>query len=203
MKKLYVLLLLLAFTSVNLHAQDMTTTTTQRTTTKRLPTSNYFTLTPYIGAFVPLFFYADKPERFSGAGNFSVDLTYRINREVGFYIDAGVNYIDNQRANAFSFEGTAGPRYYFDSKSKSKFFVEIGGGVHSITIGENALNNFQSETYTDLMVTGGIGAQLYLTQTVKLVGKSRYHQVFATKSRFVSDGPANYISYNLGLEFRL
>ena len=161
-------------------------------------------ITPYGGALFPLPKLMN--QNFKPGGNLNLDLGYRVNREVGFYGKVGYYFMSSKISGApigQYFEVSAGPRYYFTNVHvKSELFFEGGVGAYDFTqksyanpldingavIGQ--INN------TKFGLNGGIGSNLYLTDAVDIVVKSKYHVIFTP------NGTTSFLTVGGGLSFR-
>ncbi len=89
-----------------------------------------FSLSPVGGVAFPI---GDFGGFYKAGPTFGLDISYRVNREVGFYAKVGYNIFASKEGSVPGItlsdtkilEATAGPRYYFTARNlKSAFFLE-------------------------------------------------------------------------------
>ena len=163
-----------------------------------------FSISPVGGVSFPIGTFGDN---FKTGPSFGLDLSYRVNKEVGFYAKGGYNIFPNKVTDVPDgkyLEYTAGPRYFFTAKNlKSAIFVEVGLGGYSFTqdaytiTSSGASTNVPKVSDTKFGVNGGIGATLNLGKTVDLIVKFKYHNIFT------EGGSSSYVSPILGIDIRL
>lgn len=181
----------------------MLSATAQSQTVKK-PVYPIWSLSPVGGIAFPVGTFGDN---FKSGGTFGLDVSYRVNREVGFYTKFGYYFLPNKTAGVPDgkyIEYTAGPRYYFTSTNlKSAFFLEAGLGGYTFmqdayTASVNGADVAVPEvSSTDFGVNAGIGAVLNLGKSVDLIFKLKYHNVLTT------DGSSSFVAPVLGIDFRL
>jgi hypothetical protein len=178
--------------SYSADAQTRTTTTVKKTSYP------YLDISPNAGFIMPLGVFADQYKASPRAG---LDLTYRVNKEVGIYSTFSYNSLQNKQENLPSssyIEATVGPRYYFNHpRLSSKFFIEGGLGAYifnspaySVTTNE-VTQNVAASTDTRMGVNTGIGGIVNLSQTVDIFVRSKYNMLFregGTSSFIATDG---------------
>jgi hypothetical protein len=137
----------------------------------------------------------------SGA-NLGLDLSYKVNKEVGFYGEFGYNFLRNNTEgipDAKYLAYTVGPRYFFTSKNlKSSIFLEAGIGAYTFSQEAYTVGELTSPGSTDTKfgVNAGIGAILNLGRDVDLLFKTKYNTVLNT------DGSSSFITPVLGVDVR-
>lgn len=190
---LSIVLALFVFTNISM-AQKVKRTTKLKQT--------YFTISPSAGIIFPVGAFGDNVKTGLSAG---LDLSYRINKEVGFYGKFGYNNLNSKTEDAGIpstriYEFTAGPRYYMTNpKLSSTLFLEGGVGGYSITQDAYSIGGipFVAVSETKLGVNAGIGANLAVSNAIDILLKTKYHNVFA-------DGGTNsFITALAGLEFKI
>lgn len=172
----------------NLAFSQSTTTstaTTTRTTVKKV-SYPYFSINPSGGVIFPLF---QLSETFKPNATIGLDLGYRVNKEVGFFLDLGYYFISSSRTAApvgKYFEFSAGPRYYFTHPNlKSSLFVEGGVGGYSFNQASFVDPNSPSGqlipqiSETKAGVNAGLGATLGVSDNVDMTLKTKYHMIFS------------------------
>lgn len=142
-------------------------------------------------------------ENFKAGPTFGLDLSYKVNKEVGFYGKFGYStFPDKTNGGAPDgkyIEYTAGPRYYFTSKNlKSSIFLEAGIGGYSFMQDAYVLNGVDVAKYetTNFGINGGIGGILNLGRDVDMLFKAKYHNILTT------DGSTSFIEPVLGIDIR-
>lgn len=163
-----------------------------------------FSISPVGGVAFPIGTFGDN---FKTGPSFGLDLSYRVNKEVGFYAKGGYNIFSTKVTDVPDgkyLEYTVGPRYFFTAKNlKSSIFVEIGLGGYSFmqdayTMTSSGISTTIPEVSdTKFGVNGGLGATLNLGKTVDLIVKFKYHNIFT------EGGSTSYISPLLGIDIRL
>ncbi|MBK7446583.1 MAG: outer membrane beta-barrel protein [Ignavibacteria bacterium] len=163
-----------------------------------------FSISPVGGVAFPIGTFGDN---FKTGPSFGLDLSYRVNKEVGFYAKFGYNIFSNKVTDlpkANYMEYTAGPRYFFTAKNlKSSIFVEAGVGGYTLTQDAYTLTSSGVSTTipevssTDFGINAGIGATLNLGKTVDLIIKLKYHNVLT------EGGSTSFISPLVGIDIRL
>ena len=192
------------FLSVVLALIFALSTVVQSQTVKKKIVYSYWSISPVAGVAFPIGGFG---ENFKTGPTFGLDLSYKVNREVGIYAKGGY-YIFPSKIDGVSdgkyLEYTAGPRYYFMAKNlKSAFFLEVGLGGYSFmqdayTITVNGVENAVPEnSTTNFGVNAGMGATLNLGKSVDLIMKLKYHNVLT------SDGSNSFIAPLLGIDIRL
>jgi hypothetical protein len=166
--------------------QSTTTTTATTTRTVKKTTYPYFSINPSGGVIFPLF---QLSESFKPNATIGLDLGYRVNKEVGFFLDLGYYFISSSQASApvgKYIEFSVGPRYYFTHPSlKSSLFVEGGVGGYSFNQASFVNPSDPSGTVipqieeTRAGVNAGLGATLGVSDNVDISLKSKYHMVFS------------------------
>lgn len=139
---------------------------------------------------------------FKPGGNAGLDLSFKANKEVGFFAKFGYNFFRSQTAGVPDgkyYEYTVGPRYYFKAKNlKSSIFIEAGIGAYTFNQQSYVLNEtaYPEVSYTKFGYNAGIGAILNLGRDVDLLFKTKYNTVMT------SDGSSSYIVPVLGIDIR-
>ncbi|MBK8551970.1 MAG: outer membrane beta-barrel protein [Ignavibacteria bacterium] len=146
-------------------------------------------------------------ESFKSGPTFGLDVNYKANKEVGFFVELAYDIFTTKTEGATDgkyIEYTAGPRYYFTSKNlKSAFFLEAGLGGYSFRQNEYTVTvngtptNFPEFNSTKFGINVGLGALLNLGKTVDLKMKAKYHNILT------SDGSTSFIAPVLGIDIRL
>lgn len=141
--------------------------------------------------------------QFKSGPTFGLDLSYKVNKEVGFWGKFGYSMFPDKSNGAAPdgkyIEYTAGPRYYFTSKNlKSSIFLEAGIGGYSFMQNAYTLNGEQVAEYstTNFGLNAGLGGILNLGRDVDLLFKAKYHNVLT------SDGSNSFIEPVLGIDLR-
>lgn len=180
------------------------TTVQSQTTTTKKSVYPVWSLSPVGGIGFPIGTFGDNYE---SGGTFGLDVSYRVNREVGFYTKFGYYFFPNKTTgipDGKYIEYTAGPRYFFTSSNlKSAFFLEAGLGGYtfmqdaytaSVNGAEVAVPKVSS---TDFGVNAGLGAVLNLGKSVDLIFKVKYHNILTT------DGSSSFVAPLLGIDIKL
>ncbi|MEO7358562.1 MAG: outer membrane beta-barrel protein [Ignavibacteria bacterium] len=161
----------------------------------------YFTISPTAGLIFPVGNFANL---FKSGYSLGLDLGYRVNKEVGFYGKFGYSGMNSKTdgiASGRYLEFSAGPRYYMTNpKLSSTLFLE--GGVGAYMFGQDAYTNAAGETVlklsdTKVGVNAGIGANLALSNSIDILLKTKYHNVFA------DGGSHSFITAIGGFEFKI
>lgn len=159
-----------------------------------------FSVSPVGGVSFPVGKFSDN---FKTGPSFGLDLSYRVNKEVGFYAKFGYNIFSNkltERPDGNYMEYTVGPRYFFTSKNlKSSMFVEAGVGGYTFTQDAYTINIIEIPKASDTKfgINAGAGATLNLGRTVDLIVKLKYHNILT------EGGSTSFISPLLGIDIRL
>lgn len=181
-------LIALIFTACinNLAFSQNSSTTANTTRTVKKTSYPYFSINPNGGVIFPLF---QLGETFKPNATIGLDLGYRVNKEVGFFLDLGYYFISSAQQSApvgKYFEFTAGPRYYFTHPSlKSSLFFEGGFGGYSFNQASFVNPNSPSGqvipqiSETKPGVNAGIGATLGVSESIDVSLKTKYHMVFS------------------------
>ena len=142
-------------------------------------------------------------EKYKTGPTFGIDLSYKVNKEVGFYGKFGYSIFPNKilggAPDAKYMEYTVGPRYYFTSKNlKSSLFLEAGLGGYSFTQPSYTVNSAEAAEYqtTNFGLNAGIGGVLNLGRDVDLLFKAKYHNILTP------DGSTSFIEPLLGVDIR-
>lgn len=142
-------------------------------------------------------------ENFKSGPTFGLDLSYKVNKEVGFYGKFGYSTFPDKTIGAAPdgkyLEYTAGPRYYFTSRNlKSSIFLEAGIGGYTFMQDAYVLNGVDVAKYetTNFGMNGGIGGILNLGRDVDMLFKAKYHNILTT------DGSTSFIEPVLGIDIR-
>ena len=179
-------------------------TSAQSQTVKKPVNYSYWSISPVAGVGFPMGAFADN---FKSGLTFGLDISYKVNKEVGIYTKVGYYIFPSKIAGVSDgkfLEYTAGPRYYFMAKNlKSAFFLEVGLGGYSymqdaytITV-DSVQNSVPENSKTNFGVNAGMGALLNLGKSVDLIIKLKYHDVFTT------DGSTSFLAPLLGIDIRL
>jgi hypothetical protein len=146
-------------------------------------------------------------DNFKSGGTFGIEVSDKVNKEVGFYVKFGYYFFPNKTTgipDGKMIEYTAGPRYYFTSKNlKSSIFFEAGLGGYTFTQDAYTLNIAGVDTQipeasnTDFGVNAGVGAVLNLGKDVDMIFKLKYHNIIQT------DGSSSFVAPLLGIDIRL
>lgn len=139
-------------------------------------------------------------ENFNSGPTFGLELSYKANREVGFYGDLGYSSYPSKTDNAAPdgkyIQYTAGPRYYFTSPNlKSSIFLEAGIGGYSFMQNAYESNGAEIAEYstTNFGINGGIGGNLNLGRDIDMIFKAKYHNILT------SGGSQSFIEPVLGI----
>ncbi len=187
--------------SLNTFAQ-ITNKPVSKTTVKK-QTFPEFTIAPSAGAIFPLT--RDFRNDFKPGGLAGLDLGVKLNKEVALYGKFSYMFMSSKKSGApigQYMEFSAGPRYYFTHpKLKSQVYFEGGAGAYYFK--QNSYINPEDNTETVALVSntnaginGGIGASMFLGETVNILAKAKYHNIF-TKT-----GSVGFMTVNAGLEFK-
>jgi len=212
MKILLTAVLLICFgITENLYSQNngtnttTTTTTTTRTTTVKTIRKSFPRYSVGItgGAIFPLPKVLN--QTFKPGGNFALDLGIRINKEVGIFANGSYSFMASKITSApvgSYFEFSGGPRYYFlNPKLKSQLFLEAGVGGYIfkqnsfVDPNDTTGTTVEQINNTKAGINGGIGADLFLSNAVDILIKTKYHVVFTP------NGSSSFITVGAGLEF--
>jgi opacity protein-like surface antigen len=161
----------------------------------------YWEITPMGGVLFPITAMSESFEISARAG---LDITYRINREVGIYGNFAYNMLTSKLSstpNASYLSYTVGPRYYFTNpKLKSTLFLEAGVGGYTFTqdayttTDPNGMSqNFPGGGDTRFGFNAGIGGDVFLSDNVSLMLKTKYNVILGdnTNSFIGVDGGVN------------
>lgn len=178
-------------------------TSVQSQTTKKTSFPQ-FSISPVGGIGFPIGTFGDN---FKSGAAFGADISYKVNKEVGFYAKFGYYFFPNKTTgvpDGKMMEYTAGPRYYFTAKNlKSSIFVEAGLGGYTFMQDAYDLTTSEIDTpipkvsKTDFGINAGVGAVLNLGKTVDLIAKLKYHDILT------SDGSTSFVAPLLGIDIRL
>lgn len=131
-----------------------------------------------------------------------LDVTYRVNREVGFYGKFGYNTLGSKTTglpDGKYLEYTVGPKYYFTSPNlKSSVYLEAGVGAYTFMQNGYMLNNQTVDeiSETNFGYNAGIGAILNLGKNVDLKFETKYTSILK------EGGSNSFIAPALGVDFR-
>jgi hypothetical protein len=187
--------------SFNTFAQ-ITNKPVSKTTVKK-QTFPEFTIAPSAGAIFPLT--RDFRTEFKPGGLAGLDLGVKLNKEVALYGKFSYMFMSSKRSGApigQYMEFSAGPRYYFTHpKLKSQVYFEGGAGAYyfkqnSYINPEDNTETVNQVSNTNAGINGGIGASMFLGETVNILAKAKYHNIF-TKT-----GSVGFMTVNAGLEFK-
>ncbi len=159
-----------------------------------------FSVSPVGGVSFPIGTFGDN---FKTGPSFGLDLSYRVNKEVGFYGKFGYNIFSNKTTDLPKnniMEYTVGPRYFFTSKNlKSAMFVEAGVGGYTLTQDAFTLAgvSFPKVSDTKFGINAGVGATLNVGRTVDLIVKVKYHNILT------EGGSTSFLSPLVGIDIRL
>ncbi|MBK9334898.1 MAG: outer membrane beta-barrel protein [Ignavibacteria bacterium] len=189
---LSVLVLMILISTGNVNSQ--TIYTTKKTTFPQWSVSGLGGVSFPVGNF---------GEKYKSGPTFGIDLSYKVNREVGFFGKFGYSIFPNKiiggAPDGKYLEYTVGPRYYFTSKNlKSSLFLEAGVGGYSFmqpayTVNEVAVAEYQT---TNFGLNAGIGGVLNLGRDVDMLFKAKYHNILTP------DGSSSFIEPVLGIDIR-
>lgn len=142
-------------------------------------------------------------ENFKSGPTFGLDLSYKVNKEVGFYGKVGYSIfpdkVNGSAPDGKYIEYTAGPRYYFTSRNlKSSIFLEAGLGGYSFMQDAYTLSgvDYAKYTTTNFGMNAGIGGILNLGRDVDMLFKAKYHNILTT------DGSTSFVEPVLGIDIR-
>ncbi|MDQ3019356.1 MAG: porin family protein [Bacteroidota bacterium] len=190
------------FLSVLLTFIFMLSSTVHSQTRKKKPTYPQWSINPIGGVSLPIGTFGDE---FKTGPSFGLDVSYKVNKEVGFYVEGAYNIFASKLGGAAAdgkyLEYTIGPRYYFTAKNlKSAIFLEAGLGGYSFTQDAYAVNDSTTTgelTDSKFGFNAGLGAILNLGRDVDFIVKVKYHTILTP------DGSKSYISPMLGIDIRL
>jgi len=161
----------------------------------------YWELTPSGGVLFPI---GAMSENFEISGRAGLDVTYRVNREVGIYGNFAYNMLTSKTSstpNASYMSYTVGPRYYFTNpKLKSTLFVEAGVGgytftqdAYTTTDPQGVNTNFPGQGDTRFGFNAGIGGDIHMSDNVSLLLRTKYNTILGdnTNSFIGVDGGVN------------
>ncbi|MEO8209440.1 MAG: outer membrane beta-barrel protein [bacterium] len=170
-------------------------------TKMKKPAYPQWSINPMGGISLPVGTFGDN---FKTGPSFGLDVSYKINKEVGFYVEGAYNIFASKLGGAAAdgkyLEYTIGPRYYFTAKNlKSAIFLELGLGGYSFTQDSYTLDSVMVGEYTDnkFGINAGVGAVLNLGKDIDFIIKAKYHTILT------SDGSTSYISPMIGIDIRL
>lgn len=154
---------------------------------------------PIGGVTIPVGTFGDN---FKPGANVGVDISYKVNREVGFYGKAGYYFLTNKTqglGDGKMMEYTVGPRYFFTAKNlKSSIFLEAGLGAYTIQQNSYTVNEtvVPEVTNTNFGYNAGLGAILNLGKDVDMMFNVKYNSVLT------DNGSTSFITPVLGVDFR-
>lgn len=198
MKTILIVIFLIVFTA-GVTAQQKPVTKEKR---KQYP---HFSISPIGGVLFPL------PKALSNSFKpgalFGLDFSYRINKEVGFFVNGSYAFMSSKTTGApvgSYLIGDLGPRYYFTSKNlKSTIFLEASVGVYNFRQSSYSINDTAGTTSTidqisdtKAGISGGIGGSLAVSESIDILLKTNYHTVFT------QNGSSSFMTVMGGLEFR-
>jgi len=171
---------------------------TKYSTTKK---SSYpqWSASPVGGVTIPVGVFGDN---FKPGANLGVDISYKVNKEVGFYGKLGYYFLTNKTqglGDGKMMEYTVGPRYFFTAKNlKSAIFLEAGMGAYTIQYNSYTVNQtvVPEITNTNFGYNAGIGAILNLGTDVDMLFNVKYNSVLT------DGGSTSFITPMLGIDFR-
>ena len=144
---------------------------------------------------------------YKSSGQVGISVYYDVNKEVSLGTDVSFNFLANRQEGGSSssfIQVTSGPRYYFKTrKLKSSFFLEAGIGGYMFNSGTFMINatgdniNPPSEVNVNLGVSGGLGGEVSLTNTVKMIFRGKYHNIFG------NEGSNNFDTLDGGIKIYL
>ncbi len=144
---------------------------------------------------------------YKSSGQVGISVYYDVNKEVSLGTDVSFNFLANRQEGGSSssfIQVTSGPRYYFKTrKLKSSFFLEAGIGGYMFNSGTFMINatgdniNPPSEVNVNLGVSGGLGGEVSLTNTVKMIFRGKYHNIFG------NEGSTNFVTLDGGIKIYL
>lgn len=191
--KLYLAALILTFAMVNTsYSQEF----------KSAPPK--YSISVYGGFLQPV---SDFNNFYKSSGQIGLSVYYDVNKEVSLGTDVSFNFLANRQEGGSSssfIQVTSGPRYYFKTrKLKSSFFLEAGIGGYMFNSGTFMINatgdniNPPSEVNVNLGVSGGLGGEVSLTNTVKMIFRGKYHNIFG------NEGSTNFVTLDGGIKIYL
>lgn len=178
----------------------MLSVTVQSQTKTKKPAYPQWSISPVGGIAFPVGKFG---ESFKSGPTFGLDISYKANKEVGFYTKFGYYIFTTKTEGATDgkyIEYTAGPRYFFMAKNlKSAFFLEVGLGGYSFMQDAYTIDTVTTaeNSYTKFGINAGMGALLNLGKTVDLILKVKYHNILT------SDGSQSFVVPVLGIDIRL
>jgi hypothetical protein len=147
----------------------------------------YWEVTPMGGLMFPI---GDFSNNFEISAKTGMDITYRVNREVGIYGNVSYNMLSaktTEGPSASYLSYTAGPRYYFTNpKLKSTLFVEAGIGGYTFTQDayqqtvEGVTTNFPEQGDTRVGFNAGVGGDVFLSDHLSLMMKAKYNTILGS-----------------------
>lgn len=170
-----------------------------RYTTVKKSTYPQLSLSPVGGIMFPV---GNLSSNFKPGGSVGLDLSYKVNKEVGFFAKFGYDFFRSQNIEVPDgkyFEYTIGPRYYFTAKNlKSSIFLEAGIGAYTFNQQGYVLDEsaYPEVSYTKFGYNAGIGAILNLGRDVDLLFKTKYNAVMT------EDGSSSFITPVFGVDVR-
>jgi hypothetical protein len=135
--------------------------------------------------------------------NLGFDLSYRLNSEVAFYGEVRNNFLASKDSTSPAtgyFETTFGARYYVGLGSvRSSLFFESAFGPYIFFGGTSKNPDPHYNTQTKIRLGGnvGLGAELFITNSIFLTLKSKINSVYD------SNGSTTYVTGSGGISFRL
>ncbi|HMQ68793.1 MAG TPA: outer membrane beta-barrel protein [Ignavibacteria bacterium] len=141
-------------------------------------------------------------ENFKSGGNVGVDISYRVNKEVGFYGQGGYYFLGSKTAGVPDgkyLEYTAGPRYYFTAPNlKSSVYLEAGIGAYTFVQDAYVQNEVEiaEVNETRFGYNAGLGAVLNLGTNVDMLFKVKYNTIQTT------GGSSSFIAPVIGMDVR-
>ncbi len=142
-------------------------------------------------------------DNFKSGPIFGLDLSYKVNKEVGFYGDVGYSIFPDKSGGVVPdgkyIQYTIGPRYYFTARNlKSSLFLEAGIGGYTFTQEAYMLNDVYTAKYTatNFGLNAGLGGILNLGRDVDMLFKVKYHDILTP------DGSTSFIEPVLGVDVR-
>ena len=144
---------------------------------------------------------------YKSSGMVGLSVYYDVNQEVSLGTEVSFNFLANRQDGGSSssfIQITSGPRYYFKTrKLKSSFFLEAGIGGYMFNSGTYMINasgdaiNPPSEVNVNLGVSGGLGGEVSLAKTVKMIFRGKYHNIFG------NEGSTNFVTLDGGIKIYL
>ncbi|HMS33712.1 MAG TPA: outer membrane beta-barrel protein [Ignavibacteria bacterium] len=168
-------------------------------TTVKKSTYPQLSLSPVGGLMFPV---ANLSDNFKPGGSVGLDLSYKVNKEVGFFAKFGYDFFRSQTSGVPDgrfFEYSVGPRYYFTAKNlKSSIFLEAGIGAYTFNQQGYVLEEtaYPEVSYTKFGYNAGIGAILNLGTDIDLLFKTKYNTIMT------EDGSSSFITPVLGIDVR-